>query len=69
MDNVEEMMVVLSVDLNKEVIVARGVVTFHYFRHVTQLLYDFVERLWVLQVQADESTGLLANLLRIDNKL
>ena len=68
MDNGEQMMVIHRIQFDEHIVVARRVVTLYHLGNLLQFLHYRVERLRVLQVQSDVRTGLVTNLLGVDDK-
>ena len=66
MDDIQQMVVVEGVYLDKEVEVACCVVTFHHFGYPLQLLHHPVEVFRVFEVKANKGTSLIAYLLGIN---
>ena len=69
MDDVQQMVIVAGIDLDEHIIVARRVVAFHHLGDILQGFDHLIETFRMLQVQSHISTGFIADLLGIDNKL
>ena len=63
MDNGQQMVIIGRINLDKQVVVSRRIMAFHHLWNLFQFLHDGIKRLRMLQIQADESTGLKACLL------
>ena len=69
MNDIEKVVVIISIELDKHIVSASGVMTFHHLWNLTQFLHYIVEFLRILQVKSDESAGLIAYFLRVNIKL
>ena len=69
MDNLQQVVVVAGINLDKHIHAACRIMTFHYLRNLLQLVYNVVELLWILKIQTYISTCLITYLLGIDDEL
>ena len=68
-DNRQQVMVVDGIKFDEHIEVACGIMTLHNLRNVLEFRHDLIEGTWILEVQSDIGTGLIADLLRIDHEL
>ena len=68
-DNGEQMVIIVSINLDEHIEVTSGVMTLHHLWDFLQAFNHLVELLRVFQVQTDISTGLVAYTLWIDDEL
>ena len=69
MDDCQQMMVVHGIELDEHIEVACGIMTLHHLRNLLQFRHNLVEGARILEVQSDIGTGLIANLLGVDDEL
>ena len=69
MDDAQKVGVAFRIDLDEEVVLSCRVVALHDLRNLLELLDDPLEIRRILQIDAHIGTGLVTDLLRIDDEL
>ena len=68
MNDVQQVMVVSRVNLDKHVVLTGRKMTLHYLGNLFQSFSHGVKLLRIFQIQTDVCTGFIPHLLRIDDK-